>query len=381
MHSFTSGSQRTPSDADREPVRTVLDVGEDALVQDVIGRYPAGPWLSVGPGDDAAVLDLAAHFPGPVVVSTDTLVERMDFRLDWSSGFDVGVKTVAQNFADLAAMGARPHTLLVSLTAPPDLPTQWVGDLADGIAAECGRAGAVVAGGDLSGGTEISITATVLGALADGRPVLRSGARVGDVVAVAGRLGRSAAGLALLSAGYGVLTSTSPATSPTSAPSALKPDPSSPRPDRSALASDLSSPRPVPSSLSGLLDDHRRPQPPYEAGPRAAVAGATAMIDTSDGLIRDAQRLARASGVLVDLDPTRLRPDSDLRAAAELLGEPDPGQWVLTGGEDHALLATFDPGSPLPEGFRPIGLVASGTPAVTLAGRPVTGPGGWHHFT
>jgi thiamine-monophosphate kinase len=340
------GSSPDPS----EGSPTLVDLGEDALVDDIIGRYRSAPWLRVGPGDDAAVLDLAESFPGALVASTDTLVEGLDFRRDWSSGVDVGVKAAAQNFADIAAMGARPHTLLVSLTAPADLPAGWARDLAAGIEAECRRAGAVVAGGDLSGGTEISVTATALGSLGDRPAVLRSGARPGDVVAVAGVLGRSAAGLALLGAGPG-----------------------------SGL-------------LGGLVADHRRPRPPYGAGPEAAGAGATAMIDTSDGLVRDAERLARASGVVLDLDPAALAPDADLVAAAAHLGEPDPAGWVLTGGEDHALLATFPPDAVLPPAFRPIGRVrpvppgpdsagpAGSGPAVTLAGRPMTGPSGWHHF-
>jgi thiamine-monophosphate kinase len=341
---------------DAEPsARTVGEVGEDPLVADVISRYPGAAWLTVGPGDDAAVLDLAGHFPGPLVVGTDTLVEGLDFRRDWSTGRDVGVKAAAQNFADIAAMGARPHTLLVSLTAPAGTPAGWARDLADGLAAESARAGAVVAGGDLSAGTELSVTGTALGTLIGPHPVLRSGARPGDVVAIAGVSGRSAAGWALLLAGYGMLGS----------------DPGS-----------AGSPAGLPAGLAGLIDDHRRPRPPYEAGPQAALAGATAMIDTSDGLARDAERLARASGVVLDLDPAALRPDADLLRAAEFLGEPDPAGWVLTGGEDHALLACFPPGAELPPSFRRIGTVraAGGAPAVVLAGAPITGSGGWRHF-
>jgi len=338
--------------------QTVGQIGEDPLVADVISRYPGAGWLTVGPGDDAAVLDLAGHFPGPLVVSTDTLVEGQDFRKDWSTARDVGVKTAAQNFADIAAMGGRPHTLLISLTTPVDLPAAWARELADGLAAESGRAGAVVAGGDLSAGTELSITGTALGTLSAPHAVLRSGARPGDIVAIAGISGRSAGGWALLLAGHGLLGEA-----------------------------------PLQAALARLVDDHRRPRPPYRSGPEAALAGATAMIDTSDGLVRDAERIAHASGVVLDLDPAALQPDADLLAAADLLGEPDPANWVLTGGEDHALLATFPPEATLPPSFRRIGRVlASGSasavaPAgaesgsgVLLAGKPIIGPGGWRHF-
>jgi thiamine-monophosphate kinase len=335
---------------------TVGQTGEDPLVADLITRYPGAAWLTVGPGDDAAVLDLAGSFPGPLVISTDTLVEGQDFRRDWSTARDVGIKTAAQNFADVAAMGARPHTLLVSLVAPAHVPASWARELADGLAAECARAGAVVAGGDLSAGTELSITGTALGTLSTAAAVLRSGARPGDVVAIAGVSGRSAAGWALLRAGHGRLAG--PA---------------------------------VPAILAGLIDDHRRPRPPYRSGPEAAQAGATAMIDTSDGLVRDAERVARASGVVLDLDPAALTPDADLLAAADVLGEPDPLGWILSGGEDHALLACFPPEVTLPPSFRRIGRVLSrrcgvepvsgpGAEHVLLAGDLITGSGGWRHF-
>jgi thiamine-monophosphate kinase len=328
---------------------TVRQLGEDQLVADVISRYPSADWLTVGPGDDAAVLDLAGRFTGSLVVCTDTLVEGPDFRRDWSRAFDVGVKTAAQNFADIAAMGARPHTLLISLTVPGDVPADWTRELADGLVAECTRAGAVVAGGDLSSGTEVSVTGTALGSLSTAHAVLRSGARPGDVVAIAGVSGRSAAGWALLRHGHGVLGGAR-----------------------------------LPAELGALVDDHRRPRPPYRSGPEAALAGATAMIDTSDGLVRDAERLARASGVVVDLDPDALRPDADLLRAGELVAEPDPAQWILTGGEDHALLACFAPNILLPKSFRRIGEVRAAVgrgPAVLLAGAAMSGPGGWRHFS
>ena len=320
---------------------TLGAVGEDGLVASVLARYgPSPASVRVGPGDDAAVLAL----DGPVVVSTDTLVEGHDFRRDWSTGHDVGVKTAAQNLADVAAMGARPVALLVSLAAPAHLPAAFARDLADGLADECARAGAAVVGGDVSAASEVVVTGTALGVLEGGRTaVLRSGARPGDVVALAGATGPSAAGLALL------------------------------------LAGDL----PDDAAARAAVRAHLAPRPPYPAGPAAAAAGAPALIDTSDGLLRDAGRLAAASGVVLDLDPDALPPGDGLDAVATLLGAA-PGraqEWVLAGGEDHALLACFPAGAALPGPFRPVGQVLAGAPGVLVGGRPWTGPTGWHHFT
>jgi thiamine-monophosphate kinase len=343
--------------------RTVAEAGEDPLVAGLITRYPGADWLVVGPGDDAAVLDLATRFPGQLVFCTDTLVEGQDFRRDWSTARDVGIKAAAQNYADIAAMGGRPHALLVSLTTPGDLPEAWARELADGLAEESTRAGAVVAGGDLSAGAELVVTGTALGTLTTPRAVLRSGARPGDVVAIAGVSGRSGAGWALLLRGFGTLSGESPV----------------PLTEAEAAV------------VEALVADHRRPRPPYEAGPQAAAAGASAMIDTSDGLLRDSERLARASGVVLDLESAALQPDADLIVAAGLLAEGDPLDWVLSGGEDHALLACFPPSAVLPEAFRRIGTVRALNPpgavsgpnppgAVLVDGQAVSGPGGWHHF-
>jgi thiamine-monophosphate kinase len=324
---------------------TVAALGEDGLVRGVIARYAAPPaGVLVGPGDDAAVLDL----PGRSVISTDTLVEGYDFLRAWSTAHDVGVKTAAQNLADVAAMGATPFALVVSLATPGDLPAVWARELADGLADECTRAGAAVVGGDVSQAGEIVVTGTAVGLLA-GPAVLRSGARAGDVVALCGVTGLSAAGLALLQAGYDVAG------------------------DRHA----------------GLVRAHLAPRPTYPAGVAAAAAGATAMIDTSDGLLRDARRVAEASGVVLDLDPAALAPAADLLAAASTLGDEGLAfGWVLSGGEDHALLACFPAGVAVPAPFRPIGEVRAlgaagtmGAAGVLVGGKAYDGVEGWRHFT
>ncbi|MEV7972294.1 thiamine-phosphate kinase [Cellulomonas sp. NPDC089187] len=327
------------NDATPAPVPTgitVAELGEERLLARILPLLPTGDHTLIGPGDDAAVV---ATPDGRFVVSTDVLVEGRHFRSDWSDGRAVGRRAAAQNLADVAAMGARPTALVVSLVIPGTLPVSWVEGLAQGLAEVAGPVGAGVVGGDLSGGDAVVVAVTVHGDL-DGRPpVLRSGAQPGDVVALAGTVGRSAAGLALLSAGE-------------------------------ARAED-----------DELVDRYRAPRPPLAAGPLAAQAGATAMLDVSDGLLRDAGRIARASGVVLDLDRPEEALAEDLeavRSAADSVGA-DPVAWVLTGGEDHGLLATF-PGQ-VPAGFRVIGHVRAGEPTVLVAGRaPAVGGLGWDHF-
>ncbi|MFC8923452.1 thiamine-phosphate kinase [Cellulosimicrobium sp. NPDC057127] len=321
----------------------VRDVPEEALLARIFPLLPAAPTTIVGPGDDCAVV---AAPDGRYVVSTDVLVEDRHFRRAWSSGYDVGWRAAVQNLADVVSMGSRPTALVVSLVMPGDLPVDWVTGLARGLAAACTPVGAAVVGGDLSGGDQVVVAVTVHGDLEGRAPVLRSGARAGDVVALAGTLGRSAAGLALLELG-----------------------------------------RPQPE----LTDAYLRPDPPLRAGPLAADAGATAMMDVSDGLLRDAGRIARASGVRVDLASGALADDRRALAdAARVVAGDGPREadvvadgWVLTGGEDHALLATFPAGHPLPAPFRAIGTVGEvdGAPGVSVDGAPPRHRAtGWDHF-
>lgn len=319
----------------------VRDVPEEALLARIFPLLPTAPTTLVGPGDDCAVV---AAPDGRYVVSTDVLVEDRHFRRRWSSGYDVGWRAAVQNLADVVSMGARPAALVVSLVMPGDLSVDWVTGLARGLAAACTPLGAAVVGGDLSGGGQVVVAVTVHGDLEGRDPVLRSGARPGDVVALAGTLGRSAAGLALLDAG------------------------------RQDLDDEL-------------VGAYLRPDPPLAAGPVASRAGATAMMDVSDGLLRDAGRIARASGVVVDLDGSALGADRErLRAAATSFGDADGDErlsgWVLAGGEDHALLATFPADVSLPAPFRSVGRVL---PVGEGAGVRVDGAvphrtTGWDHF-
>jgi thiamine-monophosphate kinase len=315
---------------------TVAECGEFGLIAAIQALLPPDAALEVPAGDDAAVLRIP---DGRVVATTDLLVEGRHFRRDWSGPADVGVKAAAQNLADVAAMGAEPRTLLLGLACPGSLPAQWVQDMIGGMVAECERAGASIAGGDVTAADGIVLAVTALGDLAGLQPVTRAGAQPGDQVAIAGPAGRSAAGLALLAAGR---------------------------------ASGLE------RGLAGLVTAHRRPQPPYAAGPAAARAGATAMIDVSDGLVADLGHIAAASGAAIDLSSARIPLDPAIAAAAGLLGA-DPLEWVLTGGEDHALTATFPPGATLPDGWHGIGTVQPGS-GIRVDGAAWTGRAGWDHF-
>ena len=315
--------------------KTVGDLGEIALVERILEAVGPLPGVPVGPGDDAAVLACA---DGRMVVTTDMLVEGRHFRRDWSEAADVGHKAAAENLADVAAMGAKPTGLVVALALPPETEVAWVDGFLAGLLEEAGRAGAVLAGGDLVRDDAITIGVTAFGDLGGRPPVLRSGARAGDVVAVCGTLGSAAGGLAVLSRGF-------------------------------------RSPR-------ALVDAHRRPRPDYPAGVRASDAGAHALMDVSDGLLLDADRMARASGVAIDIDSEALPRDEAVVTTASAYNL-DPLTWILGGGDDHALLATFPSGTRLPEGFVAIGTVvdAVGSGArVRVDGREVDQLAGFEHF-
>ncbi|MCU1574786.1 MAG: thiamine-monophosphate kinase [Micrococcaceae bacterium] len=327
----------------------VGELSESELLARIFPRLRSGTSVLLGPGDDAAIV---AAPDGRVVVSLDIQTQDQDFRLLWkngyrTTGFDAGWKAAAQNLSDINAMGATATSLVAGLTLPPATPVSWVEQLADGLSAAIeflGATGCSVAGGDLGRGTELSISVAVLGSLAGHAPVLRSGGRAGDQLALAGTVGRAAAGLALLESDVPVESLT--------------------------------------IAQRELLDTQCRPVPPLAAGPAAARAGATAMLDISDGLVRDGARLAGASGVVVNLmQPALTGLAEPLAPAAELLGI-DPMEWVLGGGEDHGLLAAFPPGVPLPPGFTAIGSLLPGnatTAPVTIAGEAVQASG-WDHF-
>ncbi|WP_211354239.1 thiamine-phosphate kinase [Stackebrandtia albiflava] len=308
----------------------LAQAGEFGFIARLTDRLAQGPGVLLGPGDDAAVITAGDR---RVVASTDMLVEGRHFRRDWSSGLDVGHKAAAANLADIAAMGGRGTALLVGMCVPDDLPLGWAEDLADGLAAEAAKVDASVVGGDTVSGPTLTISVTALGELQGRAPVTRDHARPGDVLAVAGRLGWAAAGTTILSRGF--------------------------------------------RSPGALVSAHRRPQVPYPAGPVAAVLGATAMIDVSDGLLADLGHISARSQVAVDVDRAALEIPDQMRDAGHALGV-DPYQWALAGGEDHALVATFPPGTELGPEWRVIGRVEAGT-GVTVDGLGYAGQPGWDH--
>ncbi|GAA3391012.1 thiamine-phosphate kinase [Cryptosporangium minutisporangium] len=310
---------------------TVSDIGEAGLLERLFPRLPQSRATLLGPGDDAA---LVAVRGGRVVATTDMLVEGRHFRLDWSSPRDVGRKAAAQNLADVAAMGGVGTALLVALALPGETEVSWAEGFYDGLREECDLIGAGVVGGDVVRSEHgITIAVTALGSMRGREPVTRAGAKPGDVVAIAGRVGWSAAGLAVLSRGF-------------------------------------RTPR-------ALVDAHRYPSVPYAAGPAAADLGATAMCDVSDGLVADLRSIAVASGVSIEITTEVLEVTAQMRDAAQALGI-DPVRWLLDGGEDHALIATFPARVDLPESWRTIGRVVRGR-GVYVDGQP-SADQGFDHF-
>jgi thiamine-monophosphate kinase len=318
---------------------SIATIGEFALIERVVARLATAPGkpgtdpvVAVGPGDDAAVVTAP---DGRMVASTDVLVEGRHFRRDWSSAGDVGHRAAAANLADIVAMGARPTALLVAFCAPPETAVGWVEELADGLGEEAATAGAAIVGGDMSASPVLTIAVTALGDLAGQAPVRRGGARPGDLLALAGRVGYAAAGYTVLSRGF--------------------------------------------RSPKLLVEAHRRPLVPYAAGPAAAGLGATSMIDVSDGLLGDLGHVAAASGVAIDVHTGAFEVPAQMRDAAGALGI-DPYVWILGGGDDHALVATFPAGTNLPEDWLVIGTVSEGT-GVTVDGQAYqSGLSGWDHF-
>lgn len=268
--------------------------------------------ISLGIGDDAAVLE-----PGgaPLVLTIDAAVEGVHFRRAWLSFEDVGWRSLMAAASDLAAMGARPRGVVCGLVLPADVEDEALDAIARGQAEAARAIGTAVIGGNLSRGGELSITTAVLGEAA--RPLVRSGARPGDAIAVAGPCGLARAGMLALASGR-----LAPAT-------------------EAAVAA------------------WRRPTARIAAGLAAAEA-ATAAIDVSDGLSIDVSRLAEASSVRVVLDEAALRSHGGdaLTTAARAVGE-DPLETALEGGEDYAVVIAVPPGR-VPPGFTVVGACESG---------------------
>ncbi|MGE2734369.1 thiamine-phosphate kinase, partial [Mycolicibacterium vaccae] len=291
-----------------EPDSTLAESGEFAVIERLVGGRRQPDTVSVGPGDDAAVV---AAPDGRAVLCTDMLVQDRHFRLHWSSPHDIGRKAVAQNAADIEAMGGRPTAYVVGFAAPAETSTARAVELADGMWHEAALTGAGVVGGDMVRAPQWVISVAAMGDLEGRDPVRRDGARPGDIVAVCGELGRSAAGHALWDRGI--------------------------------------------ERFPELRRRHLVPEPPYGQGRIAAEWGAGSMIDVSDGLVADLKHVATASGVRIDLFSAAFAGDVDAVADAARTVGTDPRDWVFGGGEDHALVATF--ATAAPPGWRVVGRV------------------------
>jgi len=284
-------------------------MNERALIARLRARVPAAPdWVLTGPGDDAAVI---APARGCVeVVTTDALVEGVHFRRDWpwraqvqralrTGAFDIGRKAVAVNLSDIAAMGATPRALVLSLALPPDFPVEEFDALIDGVVSLATETKTALVGGNLSrspSGLQIHITA--IGVVRPRRVMRRSGARPGDRLFVTGRLGAAAAGLAML------VASEQPGFSPADAVG-LKPDGS-----------------------KDILNAHLRPSARLRTGLIVANnRAASACMDLSDGLADAVHQICEASGCGADVDAKAI-PVHDAATRAQ----------ALSGGEDYELL-------------------------------------------
>ncbi|MBK0421106.1 thiamine-phosphate kinase [Leucobacter sp. CSA2] len=330
-------------------IMTVGELGESGVLARVLARLGHAENALVGPGDDCAVLRSA----GDTVVTSDTMIEGPDFRTAWHDGRDLGWKLAATNLSDVAAMGARPTALTVSLAVPRDTPVAFLEAIASGLDAAC-RAlapGCGVVGGDLGTAPVVMAAVTALGDLEGREPVLRTGARPGELLAYAGDLGLAGLGLSLLFERAA-------------------------DEDGRALAGAVDA---LHAEFGVPLAAQLAPESPVRLGVAASIAGASAMMDVSDSLSIDAARMAEASGVSIELDSSLLA-----EGFSEQRGVHVPVSAMLTGGEDHGLLAAFPAGAALPAGFRVIGRVAeSGASEATrlrLDGAPLE-PSGWDPYT
>jgi len=285
------------------------DLGEFGFIDRV--RSWLGPsTATVGVGDDAAVFDAGSG----MVATADAMVEDVHFKWRWSGPSDVGWKAVTVNVSDIAAMGGQPRWILVTLGVPADTPEERLRGLYDGMSEACRAYDCELVGGDTVRTPTTVVAVTALGEV-DGRPMLRSAAKAGDVLAVSGLLGNAAAGLNLL------------------------------------MADDPGNGPDVPA----CIEAQRRPVARVAEGRALRGAGVLTAIDLSDGLASDVRRLAEASGAGVELDTVPTAPEA--QRVADARGW-DAEAMTLAGGEDYELLvalpADLDAGA---FGLIPIGRV------------------------
>ena len=281
--------------SDKEP-RVVGDLGEHALIERVVRNFGPSPPEEVWSGDDTAA------FGDGLLFTTDVMVEDVDFRLTYASGFDVGWKLVAANASDIASMGGRPWRAVAGVALRSDTTLDFVDSFAEGMASACRQWGIGLVGGDFSSGREFSASLALIGRAHERGPVLRSGGIPGDVLCVTGALGGAAGGLLVLERGevHGV-------------------------------------------KLAPLVERQLRPRARVTEG-RLLGALVTAMIDISDGLAVDLGHLTTSSGVGCDVDLASIPVDP----ALQRLPSADAAltqRLAITGGEDFELLFSIDEGN------------------------------------
>lgn len=338
-------------------VMTVGELGEAGVLARILAQLSPADTATIGPGDDCAVLTQS----GELVVTTDTMIEGPDFRLAWHAGFELGWKLAATNLSDVAAMGAKPTALTVALACPKDTPIALLEEISRGLDAACRELapGCGVVGGDLGQAPVLFAAVTALGDLEGRAPVTRSGAQPGDTVAYGGALGLAGMGLSLLFEHCA---------------------------DERGVAHDTGLAE-LRAAHAAELAAQFAPSAPIHLGVAASTGGASAMMDVSDGLALDAARLARASGVRIELSELLLTAAFGVQEDVEV-----PLHAMLEGGEDHGLLACFPPDAILPAGFHAIGSVTNVEPSssepsggelaassLTVGGAPYT-PRGWDPY-
>lgn len=292
--------------------RTVSDLGEWAVIDLITGRIGAAPEGEIWSGDDAAII----QSPGdPIVLTTDVLVEGVDFDFGYCPPQDVGWKAMAVNVSDVAAMGGVPRSAVATLSLRPDTSIVDVESLLDGFLGAAEEWGIKVVGGDVSSALEISISVSMLGALPGGRPVRRSGALGGDAICVTGELGGAAGGLI-----------------------ALKNKPSG------GLGTGWDVEPEFDGPLDKLAARQLRPTARLPESRALLAVDPTAMIDISDGLVGDLEHILDASGDLgCQLEPDWIPIDENLAVLGELVADLDVMELALSGGEDFELIVTLDP--------------------------------------
>ena len=286
--------------------------------------------VQVGIGDDAAVIKSSNN---KLVATVDMAVEDIHFSKKWSTPFQIGAKLTTANLADIFAMGAVPKYLLVAAGINELNNSETVTELAKGIRSVADRFEVTVIGGDLSKSEKMTLSITALGELT-AQPILRSGARVGDLIYLSSLTGLSAAGLAILNR-------------------------------------ELDRPRYV-------VEAHLNPK---LVAPEKLIKVATSMCDVSDGLATDAAHLSYASNVNFNLSKDLISQAADFKDLAELAKElnEDVFDWILTGGEDHFFLATVGKENESNELGIQIGSVGKGEGKLLLDGVEVK-KSGYQHF-